>query len=143
MQSAEFAQTAMQERLAPRALGSVKARLTVAQRKLRDRGWTDNRVRDLWYRDERASAPKWTEIRDLEELTGLQFARQELRTNDQLIANADALLMGSDPDFVSAFVAALRSFAGAMDRTRAGGRDASLTLDQRRRHTAIDDEVND
>ena len=41
---------------------------------------------------------------------------------------------------INQVVAALRSFAGAMDRTRAGGRDASLTLDQRRRHTAIDDE---
>lgn len=104
-------------------MGSVKARLRHAQRELRPRGWSPNRVRDLWYADERASEPKWTEIHDLEELTGLEFARQELRTNDQLIASAEALLMGSDPDFVSAFVAALRTFAGALDRSRTGRTD--------------------
>lgn len=120
MQTAEFVQDALHVRLAPPSMGSVKARLRHAQRELRARGWTANRVRDLWYADERASEPKWTEIHDLEELTGLEFARQELRTNDQLIANAEALLMGSDPDFVSAFVAALRTFAGALDRSRTG-----------------------
>ena len=73
-------------------------------------------------RVERFNAPRRRNFRALE-LTGLEFARQELRTNDQLIASAEALLMGSDPDFVSAFVAALRTFAGALDRSRTGRTD--------------------
>lgn len=121
MTTAEFAKFAMQERLAPRHMGSVKERLGCAQRLLAKRNWTSNRVRDLWYQDPRASAPKWEEVSDLEELTGLEYARQEVRTNDQLIAAADALLMGSDPDFVGAFVTALRSMVGLVDRTRTGG----------------------
>lgn len=123
MQTAEFAQFALQERIAPKALGSVKVRLPRAQSVLGRRGWTPNRVRDLWYADPRASAPRWEEIHDLEEITGLEYARQELRTNDQLIAQADALLMGTDPDFAGAFVAALRAFVGAVDRSRAGDDD--------------------
>lgn len=116
MSTAEFVQYAMQDRLAPRHLGSVKARIRHAQRELGRRNWTANRVRDLWYKDERASAPKWEEVTDLEELTGLEYARQEVRTNDQIIAYADALLMGTDPDFVGAFVAALRSMVGLRNR---------------------------
>ena len=123
MSTAEFVQYAMQDRLAPRHLGSVKTRLWHAQRELGRRNWTKNRVRDLWYMDERASSPKWEEVADLEELTGLEYARQEVRTNDAIISAADALLMGSDPDFVSAFVAALRSMVGLRNRSRTQGRD--------------------
>ena len=121
--TADFAKFAMRSRLAPPSLGSVKARIGYAQRQLLPRGWTRNRVRDLWYKDERATAPKWEEVTDLEELTGLEYARQEVRTNDAIISYADALLMGSDPDFVSAFVAAFRAFASAMDRSRTPGAD--------------------
>lgn len=123
MTTAEYAQYAMQSRLAPRRLGSIKTRLWHAQRLLAQRNWTKNRVRDLWYKDPRASAPKWEEVTDLEELTGLEYARQEVRTNDQIIAYADALLMGGDPDFVGAFVAALRAVVGLSDRTRTPGGD--------------------
>lgn len=123
MSTAEFAQFALHERIAPRSLGSVKVRLPRAQSLLSARGWTANRVRDLWYADPRASAPKWEEINDLEQLSGLEYARQDLRSVDQLIANADALLMGGDPDFLGAFVAAFRAFAGAMDRSGTGKRD--------------------
>lgn len=123
MSTAEFAQFAMQNGLAPRAIGSVKVRLERATRELVKRNWSRNRVRDLWYADPRASAPKWEEVADLEELTGLEYARQEVRTNDQIIAYADALLMGGDPDFVGAFVAALRAMAGLPNRTRTPGGD--------------------
>ncbi len=116
MTTAEFAQFALRERVAPRAIGSVKQRLERATRDLVRRNWSRNRVRDLWYADPRASAPQWTEIADLEELTGLKYARQEVRTNDQIIAYADALLMGGDPDFVGPFVAAIRALLGAVDR---------------------------
>ncbi len=123
MSTAEFTQFALQTGLAPRALGSVKERLRHSTRILTKRNWTANRVRDLWYNDPRASAPKWEEVADLEELTGLQYARQEVRTNDQVIAYADALLLGSDPDFASAFVTALRSVVGLRNRSRTEGRD--------------------
>jgi hypothetical protein len=121
MTTAEFAQFAMQERVAPRTLGPVKVRLPFAQSVLGRRGWTANRVRDLWYLDPRASAPSWEEITDLEQLTGLQYARQELRTNDQLISQADALLEGVHEDFHRPFVAAFRAFFGALDRSRTQG----------------------
>lgn len=123
MSTAEFVQYAMQDRLAPRYLGSVKARIWHAQRELGRRNRTKNRVRDLWYKDERASAPKWEEVTDLEELTGLEYARQEVRTNDAIISYADALLMGSDPDFFGTFVAALRSMVGLHNRSRTPGGD--------------------
>lgn len=121
--TADFAQFAMRSRLAPPSLGSVKARIGYAQRQLLPRGWTRNRVRDLWYKDERASAPKWEEVTDLEELTGLEYARQEVRTNDAIISYADALLLGSDPDFFGTFVAALRSMVGLHNRSRTEGSD--------------------
>lgn len=116
---AKFAQTALQYHIAPPALGPIiKVRLPHACHVMRKRGWTKNRVRDLWYADRRASAPRWKEIRDLEELTGLRCGREELREIDNLIANADRLLMGSDPDFHRPFITALRAFFGASPRTR-------------------------
>lgn len=121
--TAEFVQSALQDHIAPKSLGSVKVRLPYAQSVLRRRGWTANRVRDFWYRDDRASAPTWEEIDDLEQLTGLKYARQELRTNDQLISQADALLQGVDEDFHRPFVAAFRAFFGAIYSTRVEGRD--------------------
>lgn len=121
MTTAEFAQFAMTDRIAPKSMGSVKVRLPYAQSVLGRRGWTANRVRDLWYRDPRASAPNWDEINDLEQITGLEYARQELRTNDQLISQADALLEGVHADFHRPFVAALRAFIGALDRTGTRG----------------------
>jgi hypothetical protein len=119
MSSAEFAQHAMQFYLAPPSLGSVKLRLRHAAYMLGRRNWTANRVRDIWYRDLRASAPKWEEIHDLEELTGLRYAREELNEIDALIANADRLLNSNDPDFHRPFLAALRALLGAPDRSGA------------------------
>lgn len=120
MSTAEFAQFALRNNVAPRAMGSVKVRLSHAASILKRRKWTANRVRDLWYRDARASAPKWEEIRDLEELTGLRCGREELHEVDALIANADRLLNGTDPDFHRPFVAALRALFGAAAGTRTG-----------------------
>lgn len=112
--SAEFAQNALQNHIAPRSMGPIKQRLRHARYVLAKRKWTANRVRDLWYRDERASDPKADEILDIEELTGLKYARQELKQVDDLILRADARLLGSnDPDFDSAFVAAIRAFFSA------------------------------
>jgi len=115
--------------LAPPSLGSVKARLRHAvsvvskhERKMaRDkRHWTANRVKNCWYADERIS-PNADEIRDLEEITGLRYGREQIREIDELIRQADALLDGADPDFHSPFVAAMRSFV----RTLAGSRTES------------------
>lgn len=120
MTTAEFMQFALRDHVAPKSLGAVKVRLPHAQRLLKPRGWTANRVRELWYLDPRASEPKWREIHDIEEITGLTYARQELRTNDELISQADALLEGVHADFYGPLVAALRAFTGALAGTRTG-----------------------
>jgi hypothetical protein len=120
MSSVEFAQFALRERIAPRPLGSVKERLRHAARIMSRRGWSANRVRDCWYADERIS-PNADEIRDVEEITGLEYGRAELRTTDDLIARADALLAGPEADFYRPFVDAFRAMARAFDRTRTEG----------------------
>lgn len=111
-----WASEQMRERIAPR--GSVKERIRNAALAL---GWKFSRARTVWYADERASL-KPRELRRVEEIAGVEYGREEFRSVDRLIANADALLMGSDPDFLGAFVAAFRTFAGALDRARTGGR---------------------
>lgn len=114
-----WASEQMRERIAPR--GSVKERIRSAARAL---GWSYSRTRTLWYADERASI-KPRELRAIETVADIHYGREELRSIDQLIANADALLMGSDPDFVGAFVAAFRAMAGALDRTGTSRADQS------------------
>ncbi len=52
---------------------------------------------------------------------GLEYGRSELRSVDAIIANADALTMGTDPDFAGAFATALRAFIGAFHRPGASG----------------------
>lgn len=120
MSSTAFAQMALQKNLAPMSLGSVKHRITVAARKInnaapRERQWKVSRVKDAWYADERISLSA-DEIRDVERASGLTYAQQEMRTNDQLIAQIDAFMVGHDADFYSAFRSAVRSFFGIPDR---------------------------
>lgn len=108
-----WASEMLQERVSP--LGSAKlveTRIRNAARRLR---WAFSRTRDVWYGDPRVSL-KPVEIRQIEEITGVGYGREEVRNVDALIAKADALLMGSDPDFMRAFVTALRSVAGADHR---------------------------
>lgn len=114
MSSVEFAQYALRSHVAPPSLGPVKARLRHATRKL---GWTPNRVKDAWYADPRISISA-DEIRKIEETTGLRYGREELRTVEDLISRADALLEGSDEDFHRPFLAALRAVARLADRAR-------------------------
>jgi len=104
MQSVEFVSYALRERVAPPSLGSVKARLRYASRAL---GWTDSRTKDAWYADPRISISA-DELRTVEDKTGLRYGREELRTVEDLISRADALLEGQDSDFYGAFVAAFR-----------------------------------
>jgi hypothetical protein len=112
MSIAEFTQCAMQERIAPPALGSVKARIRHTSRRL---GWSYSRTRDAWYADPRMSL-KAAEIKTIEHVTGLEYGRAELRSNDDLIARAEALMAGNEADFYSAFLAALRALARPHNR---------------------------
>lgn len=114
MSSVEFTQYALRNHIAPPSIGSVKARLRLASRRL---GWTHNRVRDAWYADPRISISA-DELRSIEEKTGLRYGREELRTIDELINRADALMDGPDADFYRPFLAAMRAAARLVDRAR-------------------------
>jgi hypothetical protein len=98
----------MRERIAPPGSADSKGeRIMLASRLLR---WKLSRAASVWYADERVSL-KPRELRKVEEISGVKYAREELRTNDDLIANAEALLAGHEADFYSAFIAALRAVA--------------------------------
>jgi hypothetical protein len=114
MSSVEFTQYALRNHIAPPSIGSVKARLRLASRRL---GWTYNRVRDAWYADPRISISA-DEIRKIEEQTGLRYGREELRTINELINRANALLDGPEADFFRPFVDAVRAMARLADRSR-------------------------
>jgi hypothetical protein len=118
MSSVEFTQYALRNHIAPPSIGSVKARLRLASRRL---NWSANRTRDAWYADPRISISA-DEIKAIEEKTGLRYGREELRTNQDLIDTATALLEGADPDFHRPFLAAMRAFISALDRSRTSGR---------------------
>ncbi len=110
MGAVEFCQGAMRERIAPPSLGTVKERIRHAARKT---GLGYYRARDIWYADSRVSIGA-DELRRIERLSGVRYGREELRDLNQLIAQADALLHGRDPNFRSAFAAAVRAFLGAL-----------------------------
>jgi hypothetical protein len=110
-----WASERLQRDIAPH--GSVKERVRDAARTL---GWKHSRARTIWYADERASI-KPKELRRIEEITGVEYGRSDRAEVDRLIAKADALLMGNDPDFHGPFVAAVRAFFGALDRTGTRG----------------------
>lgn len=119
MSELAFASKAMQERIAP--VGSaqfVSTRIRNAAVALR---WRYSRARDVWYGDSRVSL-KPRELRKVEEVAGVRYGQQELNEVDALIARADALTMGGDPDFYGPFVAAIRALAGALDRAGASKR---------------------
>ncbi len=67
--------------------GGVKERIRDAAVAL---GWKYSRARTIWYADERASV-KPKELRRITEVTGIEYGHEELRSVEQLIANADAL----------------------------------------------------
>lgn len=117
MSSVEFTQFALRNYVAPPQIGPVKARLRHATRKL---GWTPNRVKDAWYADPRISIDA-DELRKIEETTGLRYGREELRSLDELINRADALLDGPEADFFRPFVDAFRAMARIADRARTEG----------------------
>lgn len=118
MSCVEFTQHALRNQIAPPSIGSVKARIRHAARRL---GWSHSRAKDCWYADPRISISA-DELRAVEEHSGLRYGRKELKEIDALIARSTALLHGQDEDFTSAFIAALRAFHGALvgPRTPAG-----------------------
>ncbi len=93
---------------------SVKERIRNAARVLQ---WTHSRTKAVWYADDRVSL-RAHEVRRITQLTGVEYGRQERAELDRLIERANTLLMGTDPDFLGAFVDALGSFARAYDRAR-------------------------
>lgn len=117
MSSVEFVQYAMRDRVAPPRVGATKARIRHASRAL---GWSYSRTKDAWYADPRISINA-DELREIENATGLRYAQEELRTNEDLIAQASALLVGHETDFYSAFFAALRALARPANRTGTEG----------------------
>jgi hypothetical protein len=119
MSSVEFCQRALREHVAPPSVGSVKARIRFAVRRL---AWSENRVKDTWYADPRISMSA-DEVREVEQLTGLRYARAELSEIESYIARADALLAGPDADFYRPFVDAFRAFYRALASTRAQEHD--------------------
>lgn len=109
----DFCSHAMRNVIAPPGTaGSKGERLRRAQQALR---WSYSRARDVWYGDARVSI-KPHELRRIEEVSGVKYGREEIRTNDKLIERADALLAGADPHFRSPFLAAIRALISAVDR---------------------------
>lgn len=113
MSTATFAQRTLRDVIAPPGAGvNIQDRVRVAARKL---GWSFTRTKDVWYADPRVSIDG-DELVKIEEVSGISYGRAEVRSINQLIAQADALLEGADEDFHRPFVAAIRAFFSALDR---------------------------
>lgn len=116
MHSVEFVQAALHNYVAPPGTGtSIAGRIRYAARRL---GWTYSRTKDAWYADPRISI-KADEVRKIEETTGVRYGREELKSIDALIRNADALLAHADEDIPSTYVIAFRALIGALAGSRA------------------------
>lgn len=112
MSTVEFCQGAMRKEISPPSFGSVMARIRHASRQL---GWSYTRTKDVWYADPRVSI-KPDELFRVEAVSGLIYARQEMRENDRAIERANALLDGHDPRLIRALVTAVREAFGLRDR---------------------------
>lgn len=108
MSTVEFCQKALRQEIAPPHFGNVSARIRKASR---DLGWSYTRTRDAWYADPRISI-KPAELFRVEAVSGLVYAREELRKNDTAIQTANALLDGQDTRLVRTLVAAFREAFG-------------------------------
>jgi len=107
-----FCQDAMKNQIAPKSFGSVQERIRKAAR---DLGWSYTRTKDAWYAEPRMSI-KPEELFRVEAVSGLQYARQEMRINDAAIERATALLGGEDTHLIRTLVAAVFSAIGLRDR---------------------------
>lgn len=115
MSVVEFTSSTLRSQISPPSMGSVKARIRHAARKL---GWSYSRTKDAWYADPRISISA-LELRAIEETAGVQYGRKQIKEVDRLIAKSTALLHGQDEDFTSAFIVGLRAFYGALAGSRA------------------------
>ena len=115
MSTVEFCQDALRNRIAPPSVGSVKVRIVTAARQL---GWSYTRTRDAWYADPRISI-KPEELFRVEAVSGLTYARQELRKNEEAIERATALLGGEDTHILRTVVAAVFQALGFQNSPRA------------------------
>lgn len=107
----------MRERIAPPGCAPSKGeRIREAARLLR---WKYSRAFSVWYADERVSL-KPRELRQIEELTGIRYGKQEVAETDALIARATAFLERPNPRVHRSFFAALRTFVGSLDRSGIG-----------------------
>lgn len=111
---ADFASMSLQRHVAPLGSGlNVKDRITKAARRL---GWSVSRTKDVWYADPRVSISA-EELRVIEEAACVKYGRAEVRTIEELISKADALLDGPEADFYRPLVDGFRAFIRALDRT--------------------------
>lgn len=115
MSTVDFCQKALREEIAPPSIGSVLARIRYASRRL---GWSYTRTKDAWYADPRMSI-KPEELFRIEAVSGLTYARQEVRKHDAAIERANALLDGQDPNLVRTVVAAVFAALGISHSPRA------------------------
>lgn len=115
MSTVEFCQRALRDEIAPRSIGDVQTRIRQAARAI---GWSYTRTKDTWYADPRISI-KPEELFRIEAVSGLTYAREEMRKNDEAIERANALLAGEDARFIRTMVTALREALGLRDRPRA------------------------
>lgn len=113
MSSTAFASTSLQELVAPLgSAGGKMERIRLAARRL---GWQYNRTKDVWYADPRVRM-RPEEIRDIEQLTGIRYGRDEIREIDTFIAKADAIMASSGKGGRRPFLTALCAFMGIEDR---------------------------
>ncbi len=119
MSDLTWAQERLQLNIAPKGAAQfVETRIGIAARAL---GWKHSRAKSVWYADERTSI-KPSELRRIEEVTGIAYGRRELRSVEALIARADTLAATeADEGVYSAFAAAFRAFIGALDRSGTRG----------------------
>lgn len=112
MSTVEFCQRALREEIAPPSIGAKLERIRHASRQL---GWSYSRTKDAWYADPRISI-KPEELFRIEAVSGLSYAREEMRKNDRAIERATALLGGEDTRLVRTLVAAVREALGLRNR---------------------------
>ncbi|MDX3926763.1 MAG: hypothetical protein QHC90_13290 [Shinella sp.] len=91
----------------------MKQRIHFAARKL---GWSPSRTKDVWYADPRISISA-EEMREIEEISGIRYGREEARELDEAIERATALLVelqkNSPRSLAHALIEAARILAGS------------------------------
>jgi hypothetical protein len=107
-----FCQKTLRTEIAPPSIGNVQARIRSSAR---DLGWSYTRTKDAWYADPRISI-KPEELFRVEAISGLTYAREEMRKNDNAIERADALLGGKNSHLLGEIVAAIVERLGLSHR---------------------------